>query len=206
MMLARLSTRQATDAAADLLRACAAGCASGDVLRAGVSRLSPDAAHDTTCDSTLSNLRSLGSLVGTDTAAPQPVHARHGVLPQQRRSSTASPQFQPSPVPGPATTGDRRRTVAVGLSGGVDSAVAALMLRQAGHDVVGERHLRTSQCQQSRCRMLTVLRQALTSAGVFMRNWDERDESADGCSAEDDHRVRAPQHLKEQGLMIQPAF
>jgi hypothetical protein len=40
--------------------------------------------------------------------------------------------------------------------------VAALLLQRAGHDVVG----------------------------VFMRNWDERDESGEGCSAEDDFRVR----------------
>ena len=138
-MLARLAALQATDAAVTLLRACAAGCAAGDLLRVGVARSLRGAAQYTTQDSALSSQRPYSSWVAIDAATPQPVHPQQGVLPQQRRSSTASPQFQADRVPGPATTGDRRRTVAVGLSGGVDSALAALMLRQAGHDVVGER-------------------------------------------------------------------
>ncbi len=49
--------------------------------------------------------------------------------------------------------------IVVGMSGGVDSSVAALLLRQAGHEVVG----------------------------VFMKNWEEEDENG-VCPAEADFR------------------
>ena len=76
-------------------------------------------------------------------------------LPHLHRSYSQLPD-------GPRTSGTPRRVIAVGISGGVDSAVAALMLKEAGHDVVG----------------------------VFMRNWDESEEKANAnCSVEADLKV-----------------
>ena len=47
--------------------------------------------------------------------------------------------------------------VVVGMSGGVDSSVAALLMKRAGHEVIG----------------------------VFMKNWEEKDESG-VCTSEQD--------------------
>jgi len=55
----------------------------------------------------------------------------------------------------------RRPTVAVAMSGGIDSSVAALLLQDKGYNIVG----------------------------VFMKNWDPSDEmGSEACSLDNDHK------------------
>ena len=62
------------------------------------------------------------------------------------------------------SSGVARERIAVGISGGVDSAVAALLLLRQGHELLG----------------------------VFMRNWDEGEETGNrNCSVEEDARAAA---------------
>ena len=87
---------------------------------------------------------------------------RHAPASACRRTSFRSfpTQYSFGTLPDSASGTFQRRTVVVGLSGGVDSAVAALLLKRAGFDVVG----------------------------LIARNWDESEESGAACGYERDLR------------------
>eukprot|EP00891_Asterochloris_glomerata_P002901 jgi/Astpho2/2901/Aster-01051 len=71
----------------------------------------------------------------------------------------------------------RRGPIAVAISGGVDSAVAAMLLKQQGHELFG----------------------------VFMRNWDESEELGNqNCSVEQDRRD-AQQICRKLGIPLHEA-
>ena len=162
-MATRRSAMQMADAALYLYGGNAAGCwISGLLGKVSFPRAVVSAMSGLTEGSTDAARRQSYSSASTSASAAGSAGASPDVPTQHRRLASASSRRLPDVVSGPQTNGGRRRTIAVGISGGVDSAVAALLLQRAGHDVVG----------------------------VFMRNWDERDESGEGCSAEDDFRVR----------------
>ena len=129
------------------------------------------------------HLRAAALLPGSATSALSPALAYPGTLQPWVGAAISDAILKPwhrSVSTTPAAAGlllSAPRRVAVGISGGVDSAVAALLLQQAGHDVVG----------------------------VFMRNWDEAEEKGNrNCSVEEDLRD-ASAVCRQLGIPLQEA-
>ncbi|KAL4436704.1 hypothetical protein ABPG75_003843 [Micractinium tetrahymenae] len=111
------------------------------------------------------------------------LHSWASPAPAAATSSFTAPAAAPQARPlstGTAAAADgpgRGRRVAVGVSGGVDSALAAMLLQRQGYDVVG----------------------------VFMRNWDESEETGNqNCSVERDLRD-ATAVCRQLGILLHEA-